>query len=183
MSFTLIRDAQRFAQAAHHGQKRKYTGDPYYAHLAAVASTVDVVAGAPSHVIAAAYLHDVIEDTPITYVDVRDSFGIFVAELVMELTDVSKLSDGNRAFRKKLDREHLGKASYYGKTIKYADILDNTKDIYQNDIGFAAVYLPEAGQLLTHIRGGHESLWFEASRQVEDLSKLLLLNPPASLSA
>ena len=59
----------------------------------------------------AAWLHDVVEDTPTLLEDVESAFGKSVAYLVDCLTDVSKPSDGNRAVRKEIDRQHLAKAS------------------------------------------------------------------------
>ena len=47
-----------------------------------------------------------------------------MAYLVDCLTDVSKPSDGNRAVRKEIDRQHLAKASPKAKTIKLADLID-----------------------------------------------------------
>lgn len=60
--------------------------------------------------IAAAYLHDVVEDTPVSIHEIREEIGPEVSELVDWLTDVSKPEDGNRRVRKELDRQHLAKA-------------------------------------------------------------------------
>lgn len=59
-----------------------------------------------------------------------------VLQLVLEVTNVSKLDDGNRAARKIIDRKHLMKASEDGKLIKLADLIDNVMDISKNDPGF-----------------------------------------------
>jgi len=78
------------------GQQRKYNNQPYDVHLHAVAKLVASVTDDPE-MIAAAWLHDTVEDTPATLDDIAESFGTAVAELVESLTDVSMPSDGNRA--------------------------------------------------------------------------------------
>jgi (p)ppGpp synthase/HD superfamily hydrolase len=60
--------------------------------------------------IAAAWLHDVVEDTPVTLEDLHSEFGEGIAELVEALTDISRPEDGNRRKRKAIDREHLAHA-------------------------------------------------------------------------
>ena len=122
----LIDFACRFAAKAHGDQVRKYTGEPYINHPIEVARLVASVTD-DCETISAAFLHDVIEDTLVEFADIVDAgFGRSIAILVDEVTDVSKLSDGNRAYRKNLDLEHLAKASDRAKTIKLADLIDNS---------------------------------------------------------
>ena len=102
-----------FAKCAHRQQKRKYTGEPYANHCQNVASIVAEYTSDPA-IIAAATLHDVLEDTGVTASEMRDVFGERVTLLVIEVTDVSCLEDGNREVRKRLDREHLARSSPEG---------------------------------------------------------------------
>ena len=156
----LVVRARKFAAEAHQGQTRKYTGDPYMVHPTQVAAMVaamgDVGEGFECHAraIVAAYLHDVVEDTDVTVDDIRDEFGPEVARLVEELTDVSKPEDGNRSFRKAMDREHLSKASHVAREIKYADLINNAFDIVLHDPRFAGVYLEEKRLLLEAMDNG-----------------------------
>jgi len=106
---TLIERAARFAAEAHAGQRRKYTGEPYAEHPFRVAQMVAAVTADPC-VVAAALLHDTVEDTPVSDSDIRRLFGDRVADLVAEVTDVSRPEDGNRKTRKALDRDHLARA-------------------------------------------------------------------------
>ncbi|MGD8734413.1 MAG: HD domain-containing protein, partial [Gammaproteobacteria bacterium] len=103
----LVARAQDFAVNAHRriDQRRKYSGQPYDAHLKAVAAIVRSVTDDPE-IIAAAWLHDTLEDTPATYEQLEAEFGERVAHMVAELTDVSRPTDGNRAVRKAIDRRH-----------------------------------------------------------------------------
>ena len=93
---TLVERARAFAIDAHTriDQRRKYSQQPYSDHLASVASIVASVSE-DEEMIAAAWLHDVVEDTPATLYDIETAFGKTVVALVGNLTDVSKLCDGN----------------------------------------------------------------------------------------
>ena len=75
-------------------------------------------------------------------------FGPEVCDLVVELTDVSKPEDGNRATRKAIDADRLGKVSEQAQIIKLADLLDNSEDILANDPKFAKVFLKEKEAIL-----------------------------------
>ena len=154
----LVIAAELFAGMKHASQVRKYTGQPYITHPKAVAALVRLVS--PSyHLIAAALLHDVVEDTDTTNDDIRSEFGDIVADLVEMVTNVSKPSDGNRAARKAIERDHLKAANGWGATIKLADIIDNTRDIAVNDPDFARVYIREKLLLLPILEKGDRHLW------------------------
>lgn len=168
---TLPRRALSFALKAHASidQRRKYTGDAYIVHPVAVARLVEQVPGATEAMLAAAYLHDVVEDTPATIEQIRDAFGVEVARLVDELTDKSTPADGNRAARMAIDRARLAAASPQAKTIKLADLIDNSQSILRHDPKFAAVYLAEKAQLLDVLAGGADpSLLARARALVRD---------------
>ena len=162
--------AQEFATVAHGSQLRKYTGEPYINHPAAVVALVLSVPHTPE-MIDAAWLHDVVEDTAATLEEVRAKFGDAVADLVEMLTDVSKPSDGNRAKRKALDRYHTAAASPQAKTIKLADLIDNSRSILAHDREFARVYMAEKRLLLNVLSDGDPTLYAEARRIVSEASK------------
>ena len=163
----LIEDAFDFSQAAHVGQLRKYTGDKYFSHCSSAAMKVHYVGGSAVQ-IAAALLHDTVEDTEVTLEDIQVRFGQKVASLVEWLTDVSTPEDGNRAARKKLDREHLAEAPPEAKTIKLADLIDNTSSIVTHAPEFAKVYMAEKKLLLEVLQEGDPKLLKEATKIVED---------------
>jgi len=138
-----------FASAAHYaiGQVRKSTGEPYITHPIAVANIVKDYGG-NDDMIAAAYLHDTVEDTSITMDIIRDTFSKNVSELVEWLTDISKPSDGNRKLRKALDREHIAQATRDAQFIKCADLIHNSDSIVKYQPDFAKVYMREKELLL-----------------------------------
>ena len=164
---SLIERAMEFAERAHGaiGHKRKYTGEPYTTHLKAVADLVEEVSGSPE-MVAAAWLHDSVEDTAATIEDVTAGFGAVVAALVSALTDVSRLEDGNRAARKAMDRAHLAKASPQAKTVKLADLIDNALSIEQHDARFARTFMREMRQLLGVLQDGDAALYAKADEIV-----------------
>ncbi len=145
----LVEKAKEFATTAHKriNHLRKYNNQSYTVHLSSVANIVASVSD-DEEMIAAAWLHDVVEDTPATLYDVEKEFGTGVAELVENLTDISMPSDGNRRIRKRIDRQHVARASLRAKTIKLADLIDNALDICKHDTEFAVQYLQEMGALL-----------------------------------
>ena len=159
-----VQRAAEYAERCHAaiGQRRKYTGDPYIVHPAAV---VEIVRSVPhtDAMLCAAWLHDTVEDTYATLWGIEKMFGVEVATLVEMLTDVSVPADGNRAARKAVDRVHTSKASPAAKTIKLADLIDNTSSIAEHDPAFAAVYFAEKRELLDVLRGGDATLWARAN--------------------
>ena len=157
----VVAKALDFATKAHGDQVRKYTGEPYTNHLVEVMNIVRTVKSDDS-MLAAALLHDTIEDTSVTEADIKKEFGDRIAQLVVELTDISKPEDGNRATRKAMDRDKLAKVSDDAQTIKLADLISNGKDIAINDPKFAKVFLNEKRQLLEVLDRGDSTLMKKA---------------------
>lgn len=135
MKSKLVNDALMLAIKAHGTQRRKYTGEPYVVHPIAVSEIVETVDHTPE-MIAAALLHDVVEDTAITLREIRDQFGPVVAEYVHYCTNVSEKKDGNRTFRKKMDADHFALGPAESQTIKIADLISNAESIVLHDQKF-----------------------------------------------
>jgi (p)ppGpp synthase/HD superfamily hydrolase len=151
----IVEKAKVFATAAHAavGQKRKYTFEPYIVHPIEVASIVRGVPHTPE-MEAAAYLHDVVEDTQVSLITIYKEFGKEVGELVGWLTDPSTSEMGNRAVRKAIDREHSANAPAAAQTVKLADLISNTRSIMEHDPAFAKIYLEEKRLLLEMLTKG-----------------------------
>ena len=90
----LIEKAYYFAEKAHEGQKRA-SGEPYFTHCVAVALILCEMK-VQSMVIAAALLHDTVEDTPITAEDIKREFGEEIMTLVDGVTKLTHLPNTNR---------------------------------------------------------------------------------------
>jgi GTP diphosphokinase / guanosine-3',5'-bis(diphosphate) 3'-diphosphatase len=93
----LVCRAFSFAYALHEGQFRK-SGEPYIAHPIAVASLLRDLGG-DSAMIAAGFLHDVVEDTEVTPEEIEERFGIQVRELVEAVTKLSKFNFSSKTER------------------------------------------------------------------------------------
>ena len=163
----LIERARVFATAAHAAVKqvRKYTNEDYIVHPAAVVEIVNSVPHS-KEMVAAAWLHDVVEDTGVSLDLVRDEFGDTVADLVFWLTDHSKPEDGNRATRKAIDRTRIAVAPMDAQTIKLADLIDNTLTIEARDPDFYRVYRREKQLLLDVLTLGDPALMRIARDQI-----------------
>jgi (p)ppGpp synthase/HD superfamily hydrolase len=167
--------ADAFAAKAHAGQLRKYTGDPYIVHPRAVANLIKLT-DHTDEMLAAALLHDVLEDTPTTVADLLKVFPVSVVEMVIDLTDQIPASYGNRAARKAAEAQRLSQTGAAVQSIKVADMIDNTMSIVQHDPAFAKVYLKEKAALLDVLTDANPFLRVAATAQIslDSLSKEVL---------
>ncbi|ADU67430.1 metal dependent phosphohydrolase [Pantoea sp. At-9b] len=181
MRDSLEDQARRYATQAHAeaGQRRKYTDEPYIVHPAAVVELVRSVTDDEA-MLAAAWLHDTVEDTASTLEDIASRFGPRVAELVDMLTDSAQPQAKNRAARKLAHFRHTAQASPEAQTIKLADIIDNTRAIVQFDADFARVYLVEKQIQIQLLHEGDKHLWQQADSIIRQ-GLAQLAQPPHSV--
>ena len=121
-----------YARKAHEGQVRKYTGEPYVEHCIAVARLFQTMGPVNAKALYAAVLHDTVEDTDITFDDLRRDFDDTIAEYVWYLTKPEEFV-GDRAQRKALDRARLALAPDDVKFVKICDIMHNAGSIKEHD--------------------------------------------------
>jgi guanosine-3',5'-bis(diphosphate) 3'-pyrophosphohydrolase len=126
--FKLILAAAAFAAERHRGQVRKGAhAAPYIEHPIAVARALAEEGGCKdAQMIAAALLHDTIEDTPTVFDDLLEAFGPRVARLVSELTDDKRLP---KQVRKREQIRHAGRITRAAQQIKLADKLCNLREV------------------------------------------------------
>jgi len=119
----LVKRAERFARVCHAGQCRKGAAkEPYTIHLEEVSSLVEAWGGS-DEAIAAAWLHDTVEDCPPTsHEDLVAEFGDRVANFVAELTDDKSLP---KPKRKELQIENASKKTPEAALVKLADKTSN----------------------------------------------------------
>jgi len=162
----LVTKARLFAANAHAAvkQRRKYTYEPYIMHPYRVAAQVATVPHT-EEMLAAAWLHDTIEDTWVTLDDLKTEFGDTVATMVEWLTDV-RPTMGNRAARIEQNRLRIARAPAEVKTIKLADLLDNVSCIAQYDAQFAFTYLEEKYEVLKVLTEGDKTLFAKAQEAI-----------------
>jgi len=173
----LVSRALTFATVAHASvqQVRKYTGEAYINHPVEVMGIVKTAAYYNDEMLAAALLHDTIEDTPVTREDVEQAFGPVVSMLVMELTDQCLV--GNRATRKAAEAARMATISPEAQTVKLADFISNTRSIVTHDPGFAMVYLREKLRILAVMTDGDPGLYRRALDLIEDAKTSIDFRP------
>jgi (p)ppGpp synthase/HD superfamily hydrolase len=159
----------QFAREVHATQARKYTGAPYWTHLAEVAGIVATVIDDYSFtwrdtITAVAWLHDCVEDQGVAPQTLVDEFDLDVLLGVMLLSD---LETGNRAERKAASRDRLAAAPAWVQTIKCADLISNTSSIVKHDPKFAVTYLEEKRLLLDVLTKADSRLVEIARKQAE----------------
>lgn len=166
----IVEQARAFCVGAHTavGQVRKYTFEDYHHHPFGVLEILERATDVDDEMRCAALLHDVEEDTQTKNSHIAWFFGKGVAALVSDLTDISKPEDGNREFRKAMDREHTAKASPRAKSIKLADLIHNSCNIMKCDQKFAKIYMPEKRALLEVLTEGDRTLYLIAKKLVDD---------------
>ncbi len=126
----LIKKAFDVAWDAHKDQRRK-TGEPYIFHPIAVAKIVAEEIGLGATSIAAALLHDVIEDSDYTYEDIEKLFGKKIADVVNGLTKISVMNNQNISVQSENYRKLLLTLSddFRVILIKIADRLHNMRTL------------------------------------------------------
>lgn len=122
-----VLEAARYAVEAHDGAYRKNAkGEPYVVHPLRVAQRLVFHGYQDSALLAAAILHDVVEDTDTPIGEINAKFGPYVAALVAEVTDDKTKS---QVERKKAQVEHITTMSADAAAIKLSDAIDNLMDL------------------------------------------------------
>ena len=158
----LIISALAFASHAHRDQRRKGAeASPYISHPISLVRILVVEGGIEDPVvIAAALLHDTIEDCNVTRVELAAQFGTEVADVVVEVTDDKSLP---KARRKELQVKHAAHISARAKLVKLADKIANVRDIAERppsdwSDGRRCEYAEWAGRVVDGVRGVHPAL-------------------------
>ena len=168
----LILQALTFAAKKHRDQRRKdAAASPYINHPITLANILwhEGRVMDPA-VIAAALLHDTIEDTETTFNELRGEFGEEIADVVVEVTDVKWL---DKDLRKRLQVARAARASASAKLVKLADKIANLRDILASppedwSLERQQKYFDWAKEVVDKIRGTHEGL----ERRFDELYRL-----------
>jgi (p)ppGpp synthase/HD superfamily hydrolase len=160
-------EAASMAARLHHGQLRKDGRTPYIAHCYRVAMTIRHVFGCDDGpTLAAALLHDLIEDTTADYDEIAEAFSPEVADLVAAMTKNMALPESER------EREYdqrLAAADWRARLIKLADTLDNLSEA-------GAAQRPKAAEKARRavaLASGDASAHAEARAGIQAIEKLL----------
>lgn len=158
----LILRAVAFAAHKHRDQRRKdKEASPYINHPIALAKVLWQEGGVKDpQVIAAALLHDTLEDTETSWQELRGEFGEEIADVVLEVTDTKWI---RKAVRKRLQVARAARSSDQAKLVKLADKICNVRDIAAHPpAGWALErkrqYFDWAKEVVDQIRGTHADL-------------------------
>ena len=164
----LIKAARMYANGSHHriNMHRNPATQSSEAHLKSVAQIVSSVSH-DEETVAAAWLHDLVEDTGATFGDVERMFGVRVAKLVAEITGGSYLVRGNRAARFAHEKKHFANVSPAAKTIKLADLIDTGRDLHKNEPAAFKRFAVDATELADVLEGGDRTLLARLKRDLE----------------
>ena len=161
-STRLLVDALAFAAYKHRLQRRKDPdASPYINHPIGLAHVLCDEAGITNaRILAAAVLHDTIEDTETTYEELRERFGKAVAGVVREVSDDKTLA---KVERKRLQIEHAEHLSRRARLVKLADKICNVRDVASNpphdwSLARRREYFDWAKAVVDRIRGTNRKL-------------------------
>ncbi|MGC1812506.1 MAG: HD domain-containing protein [Solirubrobacterales bacterium] len=158
----LAASALRFARRVHLGQYRKQTGEQFVEHPIAVARLLSD-SGYDGSLIAAAYMHDVVEKTDVELDEIRERFGPSVADLVDQLSEDPDI-DGYAA-RKRALRKGILESGGDPVIIYAADRLANMRDWHK----IAPEDRPACGERLGTTLDERLGLWTEDVEELHDL--------------
>jgi (p)ppGpp synthase/HD superfamily hydrolase len=158
----LALSALRFARRVHLGQYRKQTGEQFVEHPIAVAELL-LDAGYDGPLIAAAYLHDVVEKTDVQLDEIRERFGPDVASLVDCLSEDPDIA--GYAERKRALRHGILASGANPVTIYAADRVANMRDWLK----VSPENRPACGERLGTTLDERLQLWTEDVEELHDL--------------
>lgn len=162
IGLTVVLKAASFAAEKHRHQRRKdVEASPYINHPLALAHILATEGGISDHVvIAAALLHDTVEDTKTTPEELHREFGAAIAAIVAEVTDDKTL---DKAERKRLQVVNSQTKSHGAKLVKLADKICNLRDIANSPPADWTTerrreYFDWAAEVVEGIRGSNDGL-------------------------
>lgn len=175
----IVEKAELFAREKHKGQTRKGAAQENFVnHLEEVVQVLMDCGVDDPAVLAAAWLHDTIEDAHVPYEKLQDFFGTEIADIVQEVSDNINLSKEDRK-RKQVESAPL--KSPKAKLIKIADKISNLKSVIASppidwNLERKCEYFIWSNMVVSGCRGGNPNL--EAKFDDVYLDGLDRLNPP-----
>jgi GTP diphosphokinase / guanosine-3',5'-bis(diphosphate) 3'-diphosphatase len=172
----LLADATLFAATSHTGQFRKDGTTPYINHpLQVMHHLVHIAEIYDEELLCAAVLHDVIEDTDVTALQIEQRFSKRISSIVVELTDDKHLG---KSERKLSQIENAHTLTGEARLIRISDKICNVHDMYtappQNwSVTERLNYVTWALAVVEHIRGTHDKLEKSFDEQVRAAWKRL----------
>lgn len=137
----VVEQAIRLAAMAHKSQKRKASGIPYISHPMSVCLILTKAGFHDEDILAAAVLHDVVEDTNFTIEQLTEHFSEEVIQYVSEMTEQKETTEGEKRSWRERKQDHIEvmqQATLGARAIELADKLHNLEamlfDLRSEDI-------------------------------------------------
>jgi len=155
----IINKAKKFAKLKHGNDKRKFTNELYYTHPFAVVERLKTFNKYKNNetMLAAAYLHDTLEDTKTTYHELKHIFNKEIANLVLELTSnkeeyTNKQNKTNHSIKAQYLTKKINNMSKNARIIKLADREHNVSSISGAPSSFVKGYTKETKYILENLK-------------------------------
>lgn len=172
----------------HHGsQRRKYTDEPYFTHLLSVAELLSQFSNDEMEV-EIGLCHDLLERTACT----KQEFALKLIDMGYDLFPRNKILKGvydmtnlyseaaypmfNRKERKDLEAERMVDIESFSQTVKYAEIIINSRSIIQYDPEFAKIYVEEIQSYIKEMNEGNRNLYQLCCKELNSISEKILNN-------
>ena len=164
--------AYGFAEQAHKGQVRKFSGLPYFSHPKGVSRLI-VERCVDDYMVSASLLHDVLEDTKVTEEELREQFSTEVCSLVVELTSDSDLQ--RRQGKQNYLAIKMLSMSNKALTIKLADRLHNVLYLQGDEVSvdFIKKYYHETVFIIMAIKDKRRDLTSVQEGLLDDIECVL----------
>ena len=135
----VVARAARFAATAHAGQTRKASGGPYVTHPLGVAAILAAAGhGGDADLLAAACLHDVLEDTPVAPDELAAAFPPRVCELVAGMTERKRDAAGAQIPWETRKAEHRARLAAGGAGLRALALADKLHNLRSLEVDLAA---------------------------------------------
>ncbi len=153
INLSLVETALKIAVVSHTGQVRRSDGSPYIVHSVMVARMLDR-AGFSDEVVAAALVHDVLEDTKVTESELRLALGDAVVDIVFGVSEETELPWEERK------QKYIDRVTASGEAVRAVSVADK---IHNAESLLAAAEVMGAEVWTVFNRGKQQKLWFESS--------------------
>ncbi len=171
----IVKKAKKFAKEKHKGQIRKFSGAPYFAHVKEVSKNLKKYKKShkSDELVAAAFLHDTLENTNTTYAELEKKFGKLVASLVKELSNekekINKIGKKEYLAKKMSNPK---KTSSWALCIKLSDRMDNLSDLNKTNPDFKKKYVNETEYIVKKLKEKRK-LTQTQKNLIKDIKKIL----------
>lgn len=176
-----VNKALKFSKKAHKGVKRKWSTEDYFSHPLGVMNNVSkywhISDPYYSYMLAAALLHDTVEDTDVKIEEIQNEFGDIVGNLVKQLSNDPDVK--NLIGKKEYNAQHILEMDERALMIKLCDRLDNISDWNKSPVEFKEYYFVATKYLIDNLKKNrklnrfHINVVNEIENILQDIEKYL----------